>query len=289
MALRRILQAACRGRGFRRSTRLLGRLLGRDGYATFDVFGSRCVRVGLADPYWVAPVLQHGRYEPAVHHLLEHLLTEDATFLDCGANIGWWSVFASTRIRRPERIVALEASPATHLRLCINAQLNGGAFVPVNAAVWNRTGDTVAMRVTSHSTPSVVPGSAEPTDELVTTITLDDLVEQRGLQTDPVVLKLDVEGAERMALLGARRLLRREALVVYEDHGLDTQCEATRTLLDAGLAVFFCDERRHVRPVAGLEDARALKERRDVAYTFAGCSPGGVFHQRLRGLIDRAA
>ena len=306
-----LLRWATGGRGLRKVARVLAALFGRQHYAVFEVFGNRRMKVLLGDPYWIPPLMQYGGYEKNVQHVLQTLLPRNGAFLDCGANVGWWSIFASRIIPMRGSILALEACAANYDRLCDNAEINSGAFLPLNAAVWGRTGETLRLRIEDHSTPSVVPnpeqreaqargGSAAFTEngrrrghhrqrknveELVSTIALDDLVEWHYPSLDiPFVLKLDVEGAERMALLGARKLLARNTMVIYEDHGMDPDCQVTQALLEAGMAIFYCDDDLRVHRVRDLHAAQAIKRRRDWAYNYVACRAGTGFYETLTRL-----
>jgi len=111
---------------------------------------------------------------------------------------------------------------------------------------------------------------------VVVTTTIDDLYQKSGL--GPVVVKLDVEGAESAALRGATRALR-SALFIYEDHGADRHHSATRSFLDAGLSVMFIDD--HGNPplaVPYIDDLDALKSDRTYGYNLFGYHPDGCWN-----------
>src|SRR2546427_2763002 len=107
-----VVRSLLRNRGLRSFTLLLGSVFGSDDYVIFRVFGNRSFKVSLGDGYWIPPLLNFADYEPEISFVLSALMTEDHAFIDCGANLGWWSLFASTRIPSPKRIVAVEASPS---------------------------------------------------------------------------------------------------------------------------------------------------------------------------------
>jgi hypothetical protein len=71
--------------------------------------------------------------------------------------------------------------------------------------------------------------------EDVETISLDDAASRYFPEGGrPVLIKLDVEGVEAEAMMGAQRLIQEGALVVYEDHGRDSTHSATRHVLGLG-------------------------------------------------------
>jgi FkbM family methyltransferase len=214
------------GHGLGRIANALGRRL-PPAHAVVDHPGGGRLRVRLDDGYWIRHVVGGLPYEPDLARLLGRLLAPDTAFIDCGANIGWWSVFAAQRI--PGRVVAVEAAAGLYEQLRDNASLNAGAFVPVHGAVWATSGAvlTLSTDASSHAWGSVAPAVRDTLsafgfgEEQVTSLTLRDIVAAHtdGSQALTVV-KLDVEGAEIDACMGAGELLDHAALI-YEDHGRD--------------------------------------------------------------------
>ncbi len=237
----------------------------------FRVFGSRQIEIGLHDRYWIPYVLGFRDYEPEIAVCLAHVLDETSTFVDGGANIGWWSVCASTRIPDPSRIVAIEAAPPVYARLERNAELNNGAFTPRNAAVWSRSGESLTIHVhaTKHGSSSVTRGySRERGYEpyTVPSTTLEETIRQSGAgPEDLVVLKLDVEGAEIPALNGLGD--RRPSLLVYEDHGMERESATSAHVFSLGYRVFAWDGGR-IRELFDLEAVRAVKTNPTRGYNF---------------------
>ena len=86
----------------------------------------------LRDGYWTKLLLGQ-TYEPEFADLLARELVPDVAFLDCGANIGYWSVLASTRWGAG--VVAVEAAGDAYQQLVRNNILNGSRFTPLHGAV----------------------------------------------------------------------------------------------------------------------------------------------------------
>jgi FkbM family methyltransferase len=213
--------------------------------ATFKVFGDRKVTIPLNDGYWIGQLLRGDRYEPEVGHVLRRSLHQDAIFLDCGANIGYWSLYASTLIR-PSRIVAVEASPRTFGRLRTTEALNHPAFDIVNAVVWDTSNELVAFADDEerHSWGSADPHIRATLREagfkevLVPSVTIDDL-RSRVPEASRVVIKLDLEGGEAKALRGAPATLSKDdVVVVFEHHDRSESLETVELLLEAGLSIY---------------------------------------------------
>ena len=137
---------------------------------------------------------------------LDRYLRPGDHVLDIGANIGTYALFCAGRVGPTGRVTAFEPHPLNSDRLVENVRRNGlQAMVDVHASAVSAEAGTVSF----HSARDVSNGIAVdgdtrgPTIE-VPAVALDDVV-----APDPrlAFAKLDVEGAEVLALAGARRLL----------------------------------------------------------------------------------
>jgi FkbM family methyltransferase len=294
----RVQLLACRGarvmvkyllgdRGLRTATIVLGRIFGTSNFAYVRVFQTKVLRISLADGYWIPTVLRGGKYEPEIAFVLDKILRSDSVFIDCGANIGWWSLFASTRIASRERIVAVEASPSTFTRLVRTARLNHDPFTCVNAAIWSTSGEDLRIRARKNraAAASVNTAMRQPYKiEKTPSLTLDDILGWMNPGQGRVVVKLDVEGAEAEALWGANEYLRRIALLVYEDHGREREAKTTALALKLGLRVFYCDDALKIREVTTPESAQSIKRSPSAGYNFLACWPDSEVFAELTSL-----
>lgn len=150
------------------------------------------------------------------YDFLRDFLHESDVVADVGANIGAYSVVVSSRVKR---VYAVEPNRETFRFLLRNIRLNNCAnVIPVNAAVSDRVG-------LAHLDGKGESAHLGSTGAVVRTTTLE------RIGKDITVLKLDVEGAELLAL---RRLslLRDVRLIAVETHGnLD---QVTKVLADRG-------------------------------------------------------
>lgn len=97
------------------------------------------------EPYW-GPTLLGGRpYEPEVLTVLRWFAPLAPTFVDCGANYGFWSVITTASELAYPRVVAIEASATTFARLESNAKRNGNRFTPLLRAVGETSGQTLHL------------------------------------------------------------------------------------------------------------------------------------------------
>lgn len=223
------------------------------------------LRIRLRDGYWMR-LVRGDEYEPEVGALLRSLSRVAESFIDCGANIGYWSVGAAECW---DHVVAIEPIPELYQELVANHQLNGGRLQTVHAAVWSADDHVVNLtynpRRHGASSVSTAGGIA------VGTVSIDRIA--RSLP-EPLIIKLDVEGAEVRALKGAKRTLARDVVLIYEDHGNDSSCTNSRYILDElGFHVF---DPRLRRPCYGLSDIVRSKEHPSVGYNFVAYPPSST-------------
>lgn len=82
------------------------------------------IQVDLGD--WLGRHLYvTGEYESATTHVIAELLNPGGVFLDVGANLGYFSLLAATRVGPSGRVYSVEALPLLHDRLLGNFQRNG--------------------------------------------------------------------------------------------------------------------------------------------------------------------
>lgn len=175
--------------------------------------------------------LQGGSYfEPDVASLLVRVVAEGDVVFDVGANVGFFTVFASILAGPRGRVVAFEPGAENLDRLRANLAHNNCQNVTViEKAVTNKVGE-VEFYINSDDSggnalwdPGQYPGNAKtlanPLRVAVPATTLDAECEQLGLPA-PKVIKIDTEGAEQRVLEGACDLLVRHKprFVVAELH-----------------------------------------------------------------------
>ncbi|MYS22582.1 methyltransferase, FkbM family [Streptomyces sp. DvalAA-14] len=153
-----------------------------------------------------------GVWEPRMTQWLKRRLRPGDTFVDVGANIGYFSVLASQLVGPEGKVVAIEASRAFQDRLAQNARLNGCTNIrAVHTAVSDKQQTLTFILASSNNmgANSIVPydGPAESTFD-IEAFPLPDVLEEDEIAKARVI-KVDVEGAEGSAVRGMAPLLDR--------------------------------------------------------------------------------
>ncbi|MCX5446052.1 FkbM family methyltransferase [Streptomyces nigrescens] len=151
-----------------------------------------------------------GLWEPHMTHWLQRRLRPGDTYIDVGANVGYFSLLASQLVGEEGRVVAIEASPTFHARVLQHAEINGCSNLrTVNAAVADERKTVTLILASSNNmgAASIVPygGPAESTLDveaypLPQLLDADDIAGAR-------VIKIDVEGAEGAVIRGLAPVL----------------------------------------------------------------------------------
>lgn len=171
--------------------------------------GGRGVRVECdLDTPIGSHVYRHGWCDAAAD-TVTRLAPVGGVVVDGGANVGLFALTAAAAVGPRGRVIAIEAAPATARILRRNAEINAGLRIDVEeVALADREGE---ISFTAFEAGSGLSSFA-PADggEVITvrTTTLDRLVAGSG-RVD--VVKLDLEGAELLALRGAGRVLAEHA------------------------------------------------------------------------------
>lgn len=251
LAILRGLVLAAAPIGQRGVHRIVWRLAGLfdPGNAAVVDIGFGKVRVPLGDGYAVKLLAPGYRYEPEMEPIVRAAMRRGCCFIDGGANLGYWSIFASSLCEDGQPVVAVEPVPGLFELLRDNADLNGGRFLCEQAALWSESGGTIEIvsHRQWHAGSSVVHGADKAGADgyyatAVPTTTVDAIAARHCPDGQPLLVKLDVEGAERAALEGARDTLsQRDAVLLYEDHGSDRDHLSTDYVLgELGFRVFAC-------------------------------------------------
>ena len=156
-----------------------------------------------------------GHYEAQETLLLPALLSKGATCVDVGAHWGYFSLIAAARVGASGRVIAVEADPRVFATLQRTLSLNPGLAVEaVQVAAAAEPGTLVLNgydeRGDNWGISSVATSQGGAAFE-VQAERLDDLLDRSGVG-EVGLLKMDIEGAEVLALRGCKRSLREQRI-----------------------------------------------------------------------------
>ncbi|MER3632430.1 MAG: hypothetical protein C4325_09910 [Blastocatellia bacterium] len=152
-------------------------------------------------------------YEPELFQFLEHNCQPGATFLDCGAHIGFFSVVASQLVGEEGRVVSFEPMPSVRavlvlmdtiaLNKCRNVNVRPEALSSgIGKADFFDTGEV------GSNANSLVQQERHHRKTCVSLTTLDAVRQEMKLKID--CAKIDVEGAEYDLLIGAAETISKD-------------------------------------------------------------------------------
>ncbi|MCE9552270.1 MAG: FkbM family methyltransferase [Planctomycetes bacterium] len=168
-----------------------------------------------------------GDYEDYTGRVLSSLISPGGTFLDVGANVGFFSLLASQCVGTNGKVIAFEPVPAVRKEFLRNLQINGIHNVVIREeAVSSQEGEAkVYVGPQNHRGTSSLRSSARglASDQVsIHTIDLDSALPE-SVAMGVSVLKIDIEGAESLAVQGMRRLLESrhpDIIIEMSDHFL---------------------------------------------------------------------
>jgi FkbM family methyltransferase len=167
--------------------------------------------IWVPTPIWQGPVV---RYEFYMARLLQQYLHQGDTFLDAGANFGFWSLYAGKIVGSCGRVIACEPAPDAY-RVLAESSKGYEAVTPLHVGLGSRDAmvpfaaqgscewSSFCREVTlksQHWKPRV-----SIVEVPVTMRRVDSIVDE--LKLSPTVMKIDVEGFELEVLKGAGETL----------------------------------------------------------------------------------
>jgi len=214
-----------------------------------DPVGKMAIRLRQHRLYWLRPPLL---WEGFMLGALQRFIRKGDVVYDIGANIGLYSRFMVQRFGA-SHVYAFEPMENNRSLFAENLRIAGCtstvSIIPCAVSNEDGTCDFQIDDLTSNSgtLDAVTHGAASqsraqyglpPATVRVRVARLDTLVETQELPK-PDVIKLDVEGAEALALQGAKSLLsRHRPRLVIELHGADVARQVLQVLWSVGYRCF---------------------------------------------------
>jgi FkbM family methyltransferase len=191
-----------------------------------------------------------GCYEPNEMAFINLFLKPGMTFIDIGANEGFFSLFAKSCVGQTGRVIAFEPSPRDYDRLCQNQALNPTLELELHnfGLSDRRHSETLHLAEPRHSGHNTLGNFAYDIEEAnrveIELRTLDDVWLQQSWQSVEM-LKIDTEGSELQILRGASQIIKSFRPVVLVEvvpkllEAQSASAEALQRLLyDAGYSLF---------------------------------------------------
>ncbi len=161
-------------------------------------------------------VIYSGVYDPEKTDTLSRLLKPGDVAFDIGANFGWYTILFSKIVSLDGCVVAFEPVPSTFETLSRNIRLNRCRNTRLlNVALGDSKGMTLVHTFSGlhdgHASLSNLSRS-DAQSQQIRMQTMDDVVD--SIKRNPDLIKMDVEGAERIVLLGAKNTIARSKPII---------------------------------------------------------------------------
>lgn len=184
---------------------------------------------------WVSGSGHHGcwlgSYEYDKQRLFARSISSGEVVFDIGAHAGFYTLLASTLVGRAGRVIAFEPLPDNLVHLQKHLNINGIDNVQVIEAAVSDSEGQARFEIGDGSTTGKLSTAGELT---VRTVSLDALF-SAGQIPIPSVIKMDIEGAEYKALLGARSMLEQHHPMIFlATHGPDVHDSCCKYLSSIG-------------------------------------------------------
>jgi FkbM family methyltransferase len=198
----------------------------------------RIVQGPLRGKKWIAGSSNHGcwlgsyEYEKQMAFCRE--VRKGSVVYDLGANVGFYSLLASTLAGNEGMVFSFEPSPRNLHYLSKHVELNRISNCRIfDVAVSSSDGVAQFYLDPNHAEGRLIPGEQKHTVP-VKTVKLDTLVFSRKM-APPDLLKCDIEGGEYEALKGAEATLRQFAPVIFlATHGPEVHRHCCELLVSLG-------------------------------------------------------
>jgi len=219
------------------------------------------VSLNPTDPV-ISGALALGIYETFEMELFRRIVKENMTVLDIGANIGVYSLIAGRRVGPGGRVIAFEPEPTNFSLLKHNIGKNDlNNVTAYNIAIADVEG-TMKLHLSESNKGhhSLVGGDSSDFSSsiLVPVATGDKFLEDVNIKHVDVI-KIDIEGAEPLALKGLAHTLELPGLTLFfefspktmQDSGFDPK-RVLSSLHEKGFSIYEIQE--HKKKLVPIED-----------------------------------
>lgn len=167
--------------------------------------GGHTLYVDARDTSSAPYLIMHGYWDPPLSGALEQTLKEGMVFVDVGAYIGYFSLFAARIVGKRGRVIAFEPDEHNFSLLEKNVEKNGYSNIEtIKKAVSNKDGAAYFYLKKENLSAHTLAKERNTIEVEVETTTLDSFF---GKNRRVDVIKIDVEGAEPAVFQGMQSLV----------------------------------------------------------------------------------
>ena len=153
--------------------------------------------------------------ENSYPNILKSISNEDIV-IDAGANIGVFTLLAS---QVAKNVIAIEPDEENLKILELNLNMNKITnVILIKKALYYHSNEILSFK-----SDGVMSAFSSNGDKRVETITLDDIIEESNLEPKSLILKMDIEGAEKYAFKSMEKTTK--VLKFFEAEIHDEECE----------------------------------------------------------------
>jgi FkbM family methyltransferase len=193
-----------------------------------------------------------GRYEPDKQQLISRYVLPNTVFFDIGANVGFYSLLASMLVGAG-KVFSFEPLPRNISYLKRNLALNHASNVDVQALAISDKNGVGKFQVEHENAEGHLSSEGDIT---VPVAAIDSLIRE-GKIHPPNYIKMDIEGAEYQALLGARMCFEQyQPILFLATHGKEVHEQCCDLLKSWGYRLTLLG-----KPVRDLAELFAAPER----------------------------
>lgn len=222
----------------------------------------------LKDPYYNRLIYPKFKYEPEIEYLLQKLKNISFTFIDAGANFGYWSILLSSKHFNKKKVIAIEPLKSNFSYLKKNFLDNNNRFKILNIGVGDKKKYSKIYYENENSNVGASiykVGNRTNIFEMIKIDTIDNILSSNKKKR--YVIKLDVEGNEINAIKGARRTLNKDCLIIYEDHANDKLHLNSKYLLNKNFFIYYFDYKK-IYQIKKIDDLNSVKKIKHKGYNF---------------------
>lgn len=200
----------------------------------------------------------NGTYGEFETDLVKNEISSGDVVIDIGGHIGYFTLIFAKLVGSEGRVFAFEPEPTNFEILCKNVEVNGYQNVVLEQKAASDKNGTCELFVGQRSSGAnrIYQPKKTKTQRfrsvMADTIRLDDYFSNSDLKNKIKFIKMDIEGAELLALKGMRDILQNnKALTIFtefikdalEDAGTDPK-EMLNFLKKEGFEIYLVDEQK---------------------------------------------